>query len=72
MFIKYTPDRKFDGRIYMQGYSEAKDCNEYGHGNSTIVLHVGVLKRTCGLVEAMSSDLNRFYFSFLLFDSNPK
>ncbi|XP_044739441.1 uncharacterized protein LOC123300849 [Chrysoperla carnea] len=72
MFIKYTPDRKFDGRIYMQGYSEVKDCNEYGHGNTTIVLHIGVLKRTCGLIEAMSSDKNRsLVYGYLIIQYNP-
>ncbi|CAH0556103.1 unnamed protein product [Brassicogethes aeneus] len=53
MTIKYNPETEFQGRIYMQGYSENPECFASGEGKGTMVtLKLQLLTKQCGIIKA--------------------
>lgn len=56
MTIVYNPDMNFSGRLYMQGYSDMKQCYANGMGNDDqVVLKLPLLTFQCGISKANDS-----------------
>ncbi|XP_019870370.2 uncharacterized protein LOC109598907 [Aethina tumida] len=59
MTVRYNPETDFQGRIYMEGYSDHPECYASGQGKNTVVsLKLPLLTSQCGITKA-NGDLNR-------------
>lgn len=59
MTVTYNPETDFQGRIYMEGYSDHPECYASGQGKNTVVsLKLPLLTSQCGITKA-NGDLNR-------------
>lgn len=53
MSIEYDPDVNFNGRMYMEGYSEKEICSTIGQGRyHPISLKIPLLTGQCGIIKA--------------------
>lgn len=55
MTIRFQPEMKYSGRIYMQGYSENQECYAEGSGHAAVILKIPLTPQKCGIVKAKSS-----------------
>nr|CAI5868275.1 unnamed protein product [Callosobruchus analis] len=72
MRIRYQPEIKFHGKLYMQGFSENAEC--YAVGSSTrneVILKLPILTSSCGITEADGSQNRTLMFGTLVLQYNP-
>lgn len=55
MTVRFQPEVKYSGRIYMQGFSENQECYAEGAGHAPVILKIPLTPQKCGIVKAKSS-----------------
>lgn len=56
MTVTYTPEMDFNGRMYMDGYSEQPVCYARGGGTVQVQLKLPVMSEQCGILRAIAPD----------------
>ncbi|KAK4875890.1 hypothetical protein RN001_012312 [Aquatica leii] len=64
VMVHYKPEINFNGKLYMNGYSQNLECYVKGNGVQTVNLKIPLFGNRCGIREAKSpAYLNRTLFS---------